>query len=150
MDKELFYYNSTKEKQKLAYKGYVYTKDKTTNQTCYWKSERRSLYCTGRLVVKEGTVTKCSPHNHAPDMSVAKIQIAISQMKESVGNGREGTSAIMNREMQKVAREYRPYFPTDSSIRRTLQRKRRKEQPALPQSLNDVQIEGNVILNIEW
>ena len=73
---ELIYYNSIKSNPKLAYKGFVYTKDKERGQTCYWKCERMDGYY-GRLTIKDGTVSKVKDHNHAPDTSVAKIQMTI-------------------------------------------------------------------------
>ena len=35
-ENDMLYFNSTKGKQKLSYKGYVYQKDKDRGQTCYW------------------------------------------------------------------------------------------------------------------
>ena len=41
------------------------------------------------------------------------------------------TSAVMNRHQEQLEKPYRPYLPSDSAMRRRLQRSRRKEQPAL-------------------
>ena len=76
-ERELIYYNSVKGNPKLAYKGFVYTKYKDRGHTFYWKCERRIDGCYGRLTVKDRTVSKEKDHNHAPDTSVAKIQITI-------------------------------------------------------------------------
>ena len=138
---EMVYFNSTRDKPKLGYRGFVYQKDKNRGETTYWKCERREE-CNGRLITKEGKVTKQKAHNHAPDASVARIQKSISTMKETMKNGSECTSAIGNRYMEEVQREFRPYFPSEGVIKRTLQRCKRKGQPALPQSLNDVNIYG--------
>ena len=97
--------------------------------------------CNGSLITKEGKVTKQKAHNHAPDASVVRIQKSISTMKETMKNGSECTSAIVNRHIE-VQREFRPYFPSEGTIKRTLQRCKRKGQLALPQSLNDVNING--------
>ena len=78
-ERELLYYNSVKVTPKLAYKGFVYTKDKDRGYTCYWKCERIDR-CYGRLTVEDGTVSKEKDHNHDPDTSVAKIQMTISKM----------------------------------------------------------------------
>ena len=80
-------------------------------------------------------------HNHAPDVSEAKIQMSMSEMKEDIIQSRECTSAVMNRHLEKVQKEYRPYFPTDATMR-ILQKAGRKQQPALPRNLADLHIEG--------
>ena len=88
-------------------------------------------------------VTNKKSHSHVPDTAAGKIQRSLSTMKESAKNGRECTSAIINRHMEEIQKEFRPYLPNEGSIKRTLQRCRRKGQPALPKSLNDVNIIDN-------
>lgn len=139
---DLTYFSSNKGKKKLMHRGYVYRKNGERNETVYWLCEKSLDSCNGRLTVKNEIVTKEQPHNHAPDMSVGKVQMAIAAMKENVTDARESTSAIINRHQERLDRNFRPYLPSDRSMRRTLQRTRRKEQPALPQSLNDVNIQG--------
>ena len=39
-------------------------------------------------------------------------------------------------------RQFRPYLPSDGAIRRRLQRSRRKDQPPLPLTLEDLNIQG--------
>ena len=134
----IVYFNSTRDKPKLGYRGFVYQKHRNRGETTYWKCERRED-CNGRLITKEGKVTKQKAHNHAPDASVARIQ-KNSTMKETMKNGSECTSATGNRHLEEVQREFRPYFPSEGAIKRTLQRCKWKVQPALPQSLNDVNI----------
>ena len=48
----------------------------------------------------------------------------------------------MNREIEQVPRRFRPYFPDEQCIKRTLQRQRRKEFPRLPRSLTEIDIIG--------
>ena len=48
----------------------------------------------------------------------------------------------MNRHQEQLEKPYRPYLPSDSAMRRRLLRSRRKEQPALPKSLAEVDIQG--------
>ena len=70
----------------------------------------------------------------------------MSAMKESVKNERECTSSIINRDMEEIQKEFRPYFPTEVSMKRTLQRHRRKGQPALLKSLADADVAGIYVL----
>ena len=48
--------------------------------------------------------------------------------------------------MEEILKEFRPYFPTEVSIKRTVQRHTRKGQPALPKSLADDYITGIYVL----
>ena len=57
---EMVYFNSTRDKPKLGYRGFVYQKDKNRGETTHWKHERRED-CNGRLLTKEGKVTKKRP-----------------------------------------------------------------------------------------
>ena len=74
--------------------------------------------------MKNEVVTKRQPHNHAPDMSIGKAQIAVSEMKEIVKDARKSTSAVMNKHQEQLEKPYRPYLPSDSAMRR-LQRSRK-------------------------
>ena len=107
----LIYYNSVKGNPKLASKGSVYTKDKSKGQTWYWKCERTLDGCIGRLTVKDGLITKEKEHNHAPDTSVAKVQMSISKMKETIKSGRECTSSVINRHLKKLTNSSGLTFP---------------------------------------
>ena len=57
--------------------------------------------CCGRLIVKNGIITKRKDHNHAPDRSSAEVQRSLADMKESIRDVRESTSAVINRHMKK-------------------------------------------------
>ena len=81
-------------------------------------------------------------HYHAPDASAVMIQNSICTMKETMKNVREFTSAIVNRHMEEVQKEFTPYFPAEGAMKRILQRYERKGQQALPESLDDVNING--------
>ena len=50
-------------------------------------------------------------------------------MKENISNTRVITASVMNREVEQIARGFRPYLPADQVIKRTLQRHRGKDQP---------------------
>ena len=112
------------------------------DETPYWFCEQRLEKCCGRLIVKNGIITKRKDHNHAPDRSSAEVQRSLADMKESTRDVRESTSAVINRHMENMDRQFRPYLPSDGAIRRRLQRSRRRDQPPLPLTLEDLKIQG--------
>lgn len=138
---EITYYQSNKGGRKLLYKGYIYTRNRERGETSYWVCEQRSV-CHGRLIVTNGIVAKENEHTHAPDTSSAKVQMALSGMKESVTDSRETTSAVINKHIERLDKDSRHELPSDEAMRKRLQRKRRKDQPPLPKTLLDVVIEG--------
>lgn len=138
---ELVYFNSNKGKKKLLHAGYVYVKNGSRGQTVYWKCEQK-LECNGRLVVNDEVITKSKEHTHGPDRSSAVVQMTITNMKENMSDARECTSAVVNRHTERMDRQFRPYLPKEGAIKKRLQRTRRKDQPALPQSIEDINIEG--------
>ena len=77
-----YIFNSNKGHKKLYFEGFVYTKNRANDETCYWIYEQKYNYCRGRLTVTNEIVTKRSEHNHAPDPCTPKIQIVMAEMKE--------------------------------------------------------------------
>ena len=63
-------------------------------------------------------------------------------MKETAQNSKETTATVINKQMEQVDPDFRPYFPREAALKKTLQRTKRKAFPALPRSLADVRIEG--------
>ena len=96
-------------------------------ETCYWLCEQKLEKCCGRLTVQNQIITKRKDHSHAPDRSSAEVQRNLADMKESIRDVRESTSAVINRHMEKLDRQFRPYLPSAGAIRRRLEEQ--KEGP---------------------
>ena len=124
---DLIYFKSNKGNKKLLHEGFVYQINRFVGETCYWLCEQRlEKYC-GRLIVKNGIITKREDHNHVLDRSNTEVQRSLADMKVSIRDVRQSTSAVINRHMEKMDRQFRPYLPSDGAIRRRLQRSRRKD-----------------------
>ena len=111
----------------MLHEGFLYQIIRVVGETCYWLCEQRLEKCCGRLIVKNGIITKRKDHNHAPHRSRAEMQRSLADMKESIRDVRESTSAVINGHMEKLDRQFRPYLPSDGAIGRRLQRSRRKD-----------------------
>ena len=133
------YYNSNKGGRKLLYKGYIYTRNRERGQTSYWICEQRSQ-CLGRLTIRNGIVTKENVHSHSPDRFTAKVQMSLADMKENINDSRETASAVINKYIKKMDKEFRPYLPSDEAMRRRLQR---RTETLISKLLN-----GNMLENI--
>ena len=87
-------------------------------------------------------ITKQKALSHAPDATVAMIQKIISMIKE-LWKMAESVPQLLEIDIwKKYKGEFRPYFPAEGAMRRTFQNNKRKGQPALPESLDDVNING--------
>ena len=59
------FYKSTKQKDKLSYRGYRYHRDRVNGDREYWKCEDRS--CRGRAVTNKREIVSVSEHAHGPN-----------------------------------------------------------------------------------
>ena len=94
---DLIYFKSNKGNKQLLHEGFVYQINRVVGETCYWLCEQRLEKCCGRLIVKNGIITK----RNTPNRSSAEVQRSLADMKETIRNVRESTSAVINRYMEK-------------------------------------------------
>ena len=159
------FYNSTRGAKKMAFKGFQYGKDKQMDTKIYWKCDNRA--CKGRVVTSSGepvtilketphnlhgrvvtssgepvTILKETPHNlHGPSVAEIEVKKSLARMKEEAAQGQDVPSRILNRELQgSLPAEYRPYLPKEATVKRAIQRERRKKIPEPPKSLSDLEI----------
>ena len=137
------FYNSTRGAKKMAFKGFQYGKDKQMDTTIYWKCDDRA--CKGRVVTSSGEpviILKETPHNlHGPSVAQIEVKKSLARMKEAAAQGQDAPSRIVNRELQSsLPAEYRPYLPKEATVKRAIQRERRKKIPEPPKSLSDLEI----------
>jgi hypothetical protein len=135
----LEYFKSNRGALKLAFQGYRYTKEKKANEhKIYWRCENRD--CKGRVTTVDDVVVKSSEHNmHAPDLGLTQVKMSVSRMKGHAGDTREATATIVARELaDRLPTQFRPLMPSESTIKRALQRERKRKLPALPKTLSDV------------
>ena len=63
--------------KKLIYDGYIYIKDKDSEDSTYWRCEKRGL-CSSRMITfRANESVKKSPltHSHQPDLAYIEVQL---------------------------------------------------------------------------
>lgn len=69
--------------------------------------------------------------------------MSMARLKEAASASADCPSQLLNKElMTSLPAEFRGYWPNESSVKRTIQRHRRKKLPAIPKSLDEVQLSG--------
>ena len=109
----------------------------------YWKCDDRE--CKGCVVTSSGepvTILKETPYNlHGPNVAEIEVKKSLARMKEVAAQGQDAPSRILNRELLgSLPAEYRPYLPKEATVKRVIQRERRKKIPEPPKSLSDLEI----------
>ena len=116
----------------MAFNGFCYVKDKPYLKKIYWRCEIRT--CTKRVTTENKEVIRKVGHSlHGPDSSGVEIKKSISRIKKVASETFEPPSGIINRELsQNLPQEYLGYVQKGDTLRRTIQRKRKQDTPALP------------------
>ena len=98
----------------------------------------RNKYSSGEPV----TILKETPHNlHGPIVAEIEVKKSLARMKEVAAQGQDAPSRILNQELQgSLPAKYRPYLPKEATLKRAIQRERRKKIPEPPKSLVDLEI----------
>ena len=131
-------FKSQRGKVKVGYKGYSYTKDKDNVTTTSWKCDVKG--CRGSLstaiVTNENPVER-QEHNHVPDPAKVDAAVAVSAMKERALETDHPPRRIASETFASLRDETLAQMPTKQNLRRTVQRKRRRDEafPTLPQEV---------------
>ena len=143
MDEKPGFFLSSRGARKLSFQGYSYGKDRLDPKTgkCYWKCDNRK--CKGRIITSsDDRILKQTAHNmHGPDIPKIEVQHSMARIREAASKTQEAPSKILNKELAKdLPAEFRGYWPKEPTMKRSIQRQRRKFIPELPKSLNDLTI----------
>ena len=95
------FYKSTKQRDKLSYRGYRYHRDRVKGDREYWKCEDRS--CKGRAITKNRDIVSVSEHAHGPNQAETVIQMAVGSIKSSFESTHEAPSSLINRVISRSA-----------------------------------------------
>ena len=141
------FFETSKGKPKLAYNGFCYVRDKPYGSKIYWRCDIRG--CSGRVTTENDTVIREAGHTlHGPDSSAVEIKKSVSRIKKVAFETFEPPSGIINREIsQNLPNEYLGYAQKPDTLRRTIQRKRKQNTPALSVTLNDIDLSGQYSLS---
>ena len=129
----------------MSLSGYLYTKEREMPATeagvkIYWICENRE--CKGRVTTVNDVPVRETGHNlHAPSPQEAEVKKSMARLKEAASCSQDAPSRLVNKELQdNLPPEVRGYWPKEATVKRRIQRERRKHFPALPDSLSQLEI----------
>ncbi|KAL8574346.1 hypothetical protein ACOMHN_057338 [Nucella lapillus] len=135
---------SNKGGQKVILDGFIYTKQVTKPNNIRWRCVQRGTDCKGTLVT---TLDLRNPQignrpNH--DASEAKVSAAKSRlrMKEQAKNTFDKPCQIFSQAAAEIDVEARTELGREDSVKRSLRNQRRGRYPAVPDSLQNLIIDG--------
>ena len=132
--------------QKLLFNGYAYRTDKTGIDKKTWRCEKSS--CKGRAWSMNDEVTETTAHNHAPDPERLFALKTMSELVDKAGTSNEAPRHLIQTSMSTLPLSAASHLPSYNSIRRTIQRKRRREHLPYPNPSHISDIEIPPELNI--
>ena len=78
---------------------------------------------------------------HGPSKADIEVNKSLARMKEAAAHCQDAPSRIVNRELQaSLPTEFRGYLPQESTMKRKIQRERRRRIPQPPKALSDLDI----------
>ena len=130
--------------RKAVINGYIYTRQRagTEHKWSQWFCTKRVEGCSGRVHISPGETDfklTCN-HNHIPNYGEAKAKLIVSSVKRRATE--EPNLAPMHVTQDALTQsdaETLAALPKEASLKRAIQRERRKHQPALPTSISDLE-----------
>ena len=135
---EIKIFKSQRGKNKIAYRGFTYTKNRNNVTTTSWICDVRG--CRGSLSTAIGTSAnpvEGREHNHVPDPARVAAALAVSQMKEDATQSDQPPRRVASETFDGLNDETISKMPSKQNLRRIVQRKRTRDEafPALPQEV---------------
>ena len=116
--------------KKLIYDGYIYIKDKDSEDSTYWRCEKRGL-CNSRMITlrTNGSVKK-SPltHSHQPDLASIEAVKTVEAIKLRSTLTEEVTSSVIQKSTNSISIAAALKLPSKESLSKIVRRKRKHEE----------------------
>ena len=129
---------SNRGKQQVLLDGYTYSQNRVNEEATYWRCTKRP--CKGKITTVAGFLRNSFGHDHPPsNETTVKF---VSTMRKRARSETTPMQQIFNDELMKEADQDIPDIPTFSSIKSSMYRQRRTMMPVLPQTLQDVDLQG--------
>ena len=128
--------------RKVIFQGFVYTMNRSTANGSTWHCTQRHSDCKGRIKInaQENGVQVIKRHSHLPDYGVVKAEKLMAAAKKRVIDEPNLLPALVSRETFSTADDDALVaLPNENSVKRALQRLRRRGNPRLPSSLDDLE-----------
>ena len=128
--------------RKAILSGFVYTKQRTeTDNWTQWECVKRKSGCKGRLRIKpnEDSSATINQHNHVADFGEAKAARMLGNMANRATQEVHLHPSHLTRDILSSAnRESLVTLPTELALKQRIRRLRRREQPPLPTTFEEV------------
>ena len=125
-------------KQQVLLDGYTYSQNRVNEEATYWRCTKRP--CKGKITTVAGFLRNSFGHDHPPsNETTVKF---VSTMRKRARSETTPMQQIFNDELMKEADQDIPDIPTFPSIKSSMYRQRRTMMPVLPQTLQDVDLQG--------
>ena len=129
---------SNRGKQQVLLDGYTYSQNRVNEEATYWRCTKRP--CKGKITTIAGFLRNSFGHDHPPsNKTTVKF---VSTMRKRARSETTPMQQIFNDELMKEADQDIPDIPTFPSIKSSMYRQRRTMMPVLPQTLQDVDLQG--------
>ena len=113
--------------KKLIFNGYVYIKDRHSNEATYWRCEKRGI-CNARMTtfrLDESVKKHPSSHNHPTDLSSVEAARTIEEIKSRAILTDETTSSVINKCTESISITTAVKLPSKESLSKIVRRKRK-------------------------
>ena len=106
-----------------------------------------TVQCRGFVTtdLEKKATLKRREHNHPCDRKKLEVLKAVHRMKSKAKCSMDKPTQIFAEEVQKLSNDVRSCLPLEDAVKRTLRNQRSADYPILPNSLNDLKIEGKNI-----
>ena len=128
--------------RKVIRSGYIYTRHRAQNNGSIWHCTQRHSGCKGRILInaQEDSAQVIKVHNHLPDFGTVKAERLVAAAKRRLMAEPNILPALITRDtFSNADDEALISMPNEGSLKRSLQRLRRRDNPPLPSSLEELE-----------
>lgn len=128
MDLKFSYVESEKGKQQVLLNGFVYNKERMTNEKSIWKCVSYfKTKCKARLhIVKNVISVPPSEHNHAGEAAKVEVACHMKRIRDEAKKSLPGTTQrILSKESETISISVAAQMPQNHSIKRRIRASRR-------------------------
>ncbi|CAG0914575.1 unnamed protein product [Notodromas monacha] len=156
MAKKIDFTTTKRGKRALLYEGFRYTCQRQADgdKPSQWMCVDRTCKGRGHLSADEKQWTLKQEHNHLPEFG----EVAANKVKSDIKIAAESSGAVepcllTQKAYGEANEETLQHLPKEKSMKRTIQRSRRKKYPTEPKSLDELEhisLEYQVIESEQW
>ena len=153
MDQYVFV-KSQMDKEKLAFKGYIYRHQRSRNQNHYFRCEDKN--CNGSAALRGvsffningGSVSEGKAHNHLPIDGRKKVIEVLTELKSRSKMSNALPAAIVQDVRQTVNISDSIEMPSTTAMKQVVRRIRKRELPSEPDCAADLVIPDSLKITI--